>query len=570
VALDGTVVDPSGVVTGGSVAAPQIERRREIGELRAEISERTAQVAELAAIAVADAERVAQLRKDLEAASKATHEVALLLLGAEKDLGQLAKELKATQQRAAELVEERRLLEQTAVTAEAEQQACMAALQSATTDLEGLRHELEQSERAADEAKQRVAEHSSSVTEQKVRLAQLTEQREAVLSSLRRVQETRDATERQAQDLARAAQESATAHGETAARLLGWREERVQAEAVARDAHHDFESVRTVLEEIRNSLGVGEEELRSMRAESSEVDSQLAERVMKLQKLEIELEHLIVGVRERFRGLELVRVVGIYHARPPTDEEHKRRIEELTKIIDRMGPVNLDATAEYLEAEKRFEELSGQKTDIERAMADLDNAIKHMDRESKRRMRETFKAVNELFSQTFRRMFKGGHAELVLTDPENLLESGVDIVAQPPGKKLGTVELMSGGEKALTAASLIFAIFQHRPSPFCVLDEVDAPLDEANVARYNEAIRAMTDKSQFIVITHIKTTMQSVDLLYGVTMGEPGVSRVVSVKVNERAQPRAEQYAARPPRSTMAAPQRDLGDELDEATSQVA
>jgi chromosome segregation protein len=570
VALDGTVVDPSGVVTGGSVAAPQIERRREIGELRAEISERTAQVAELAAIAVADAERVAQLRKDLEAASKATHEVALLLLGAEKDLGQLAKELKATEQRAAELVEERRLLEQAAATAEAEQQACMAALESATADLESLRRELEESERAAEEAKQRVAEHSSSVTEQKVRLAQLTEQREAVLSSLRRVEETRDATERQAQELARAAQESATAHGETAAKLLGWREERIQAEATARDAHQEFESVRTVLEEIRNALGVGEEELRAMRAESSEVDGQLAEREMKLQKLEIELEHLITGVRERFRGLELARVVGIYHARPPTDEEHKRRIDELTKIIDRMGPVNLDAMAEYLEAEKRFEELSGQKTDIERAMADLDNAIKHMDRESRRRMRETFKAVNELFSQTFRRMFKGGHAELVLTDPENLLESGVDIVAQPPGKKLGTVELMSGGEKALTAASLIFAIFQHRPSPFCVLDEVDAPLDEANVARYNEAIRAMTDKSQFIVITHIKTTMQSVDLLYGVTMAEPGVSRVVSVKVNERAQPRAEQYAARPPRNTVAAPQRELGDELDEATSQVA
>jgi chromosome segregation protein len=570
VALDGTVVDPHGVVTGGSVAAPQIERRREIGELRAEISERSAQVAELAAIALAEAEHLAQLRRDLEAAHKAAHDVALHLLGAEKDLAQLSRELKATEQRAAELVEERRLLEQSAATAEAEQQACQAGLESARADLDGLRRELEESERAAEVAKQRVGEHSSSVTEQKVRLAQLTEQREAVLASLARVQETRDATERQARELAQTAQEAATAHGETAARLLGWREERTLAEVTARDAHRDFESVRLVLEEIRNSLGVGEEELRAMRAESSEVDSQLAERVMKLQKLEIELEHLTAGIRERFRGLELVRVVGIYHARPPTDEEHRRRIDELTKIIDRMGPVNLDATAEHLEAEKRFEELSGQKQDIERAMADLEGAIKHMDRESRRRMRETFKAVNELFSQTFRRMFKGGHAELVLTDPENMLESGVDIVAQPPGKKLGTVELMSGGEKALTAASLIFAIFQHRPSPFCVLDEVDAPLDEANVARYNEAIRSMTDKSQFIVITHIKSTMQSVDLLYGVTMAEPGVSRVVSVKVNERAQPRAEVHAARPPRSAVAEPPRELDDSLEEATSQVA
>jgi chromosome segregation protein len=215
-----------------------------------------------------------------------------------------------------------------------------------------------------------------------------------------------------------------------------------------------------------------------------------------------------------------------------------------------MGPVNLDAQAEYETAEKRFTELSQQKQDIEQALTDLEQAIKHMDRESRRRFKETFQVVNELFTQTFRRMFKGGHAELSLTNPEDLLETGVDIVAQPPGKKLGTVELMSGGEKALTAAALIFAIFQHRPSPFCVLDEVDAPLDEANVERYNEAIRSMTHKSQFILITHIKKTMQSVDLLYGVTMGEPGVSRVVSVKVNEHAMPRRETIA-RPPRSVM-------------------
>jgi chromosome segregation protein len=130
-------------------------------------------------------------------------------------------------------------------------------------------------------------------------------------------------------------------------------------------------------------------------------------------------------------------------------------------------------------------------------------------------------------------MFRGGVAELRLTNPEDLLETGIEILAQPPGKKLGNIELMSGGEKALTAVSLIFAIFQYKPSPFCILDEVDAPLDEANVARYNEAIRGMTDASQFILITHIKRTMQSVDVLYGVTMQEPGVSKLVSVRVNE-------------------------------------
>ena len=124
----------------------------------------------------------------------------------------------------------------------------------------------------------------------------------------------------------------------------------------------------------------------------------------------------------------------------------------------------------------------------------------------------------------------------VLTTPEAILETGIEILAQPPGKKLGNIELMSGGEKALTAVALIFAIFQYKPSPFCILDEVDAPLDEANVGRYCDMIREMTDKSQFILITHIKKTMQMVDMLHGVTMGEPGVSRLVSVKISEAAQ----------------------------------
>jgi len=227
----------------------------------------------------------------------------------------------------------------------------------------------------------------------------------------------------------------------------------------------------------------------------------------------------------------------------PPDAEQRRRIDELSQLIDRMGPVNLDAKAEHDDAERRFKELNDQKVDIEKALDELDRAIRHMNKESRRRFRETFDSVNALFKKTFAKLFRGGRAELVLTESEDLLGAGVEIVAQPPGKKLGNIELMSGGEKALTAVSLIFAIFQHRPSPFCILDEVDAPLDEANVARYNEMIRALTSQSQFVLITHIKKTMQSTDVLYGVTMGEPGVSRIVSVKVNENAVARSDNLA---------------------------
>src|SRR6185503_4649005 len=230
---------------------------------------------------------------------------------------------------------------------------------------------------------------------------------------------------------------------------------------------------------------------------------------------------------------ELGRVIGDYHLRPPPDAELKHRIGELAGLLDRMGSVNLDAMREHKEAEERYAFYTTQKADLDKALADLERAIQQMNRESKKLFTDTFVAVNTRFQELFPKMFRGGRAELRLTNPEDMLETGIDIVAQPPGKKLASIELMSGGEKALTAVSLIFAIFSTRPSPFCILDEVDAPLDEANVGRYCEAIRDMTDRSQLILLTHLKKTMQMVDILHGVTMGEPGVSRLVSVKVSE-------------------------------------
>ena len=156
-----------------------------------------------------------------------------------------------------------------------------------------------------------------------------------------------------------------------------------------------------------------------------------------------------------------------------------------------------------------------------------------MNRKSKQMFRDTFHEVNTRFQTMFPRMFGGGRGELKLTDPDDLLESGIDIIAQPPGKKLTSIELMSGGEKALTAVSLIFAIFSYKPSPFCILDEVDAPLDEANIVRYCDMIRSMSDRSQFILISHSKTTMSQADVLYGVTMETPGISKLVSVKMRD-------------------------------------
>ncbi|MGH9885205.1 MAG: chromosome segregation protein SMC, partial [bacterium] len=208
--------------------------------------------------------------------------------------------------------------------------------------------------------------------------------------------------------------------------------------------------------------------------------------------------------------------------------------------------INLTAIEEYAEVSQRFEFLSAQKGDLERAVDQLQRAIDKINKTSRKLFKDTFAAVNTTFKEVFPRLFRGGQAALSLSggDDVDLLEAGVEIMAQPPGKKNSTVEQLSGGEKALTAVALVFSIFLIKPSPFCILDEVDAPLDEANVDRYNELVREMTDRSQFIVITHNKRTMEAADNLYGVTMQEPGVSKLVSVNLSKLGGPAAAHAAS--------------------------
>ena len=203
------------------------------------------------------------------------------------------------------------------------------------------------------------------------------------------------------------------------------------------------------------------------------------------------------------------------------------------KQMEAIGNVNLAAPAEYDLLMERLEFLQNQSSDLTQAAEDLERTIREINIESRRRFREMFEKVNNQFGTLFSQLFGGGEARMVLTESEDVLESGIEIFAQPPGKKLQNLNLLSGGEKALTAISLVFAIFLIKPSPFCVLDEVDAPLDDANVIRFNQLIRRLTTNSQFVIITHNKKTMEIGDALYGVTMDEPGVSKTVSVQFKE-------------------------------------
>ena len=207
-------------------------------------------------------------------------------------------------------------------------------------------------------------------------------------------------------------------------------------------------------------------------------------------------------------------------------------IAELREKIERMGPVNMMAIEQSLELEERHLFLSTQQKDLVDSIAQTNQAIAMIDQTTHARFREAFAAINENFQQMFSTLFGGGKAGIMLLDENDPLESGIDIVAQPPGKRLQSVMLLSGGEKALTAIALMFGMFKYRPSPFCLLDEIDAPLDDANIGRFIEMLRSMMDKTQFIIITHSRKTMEIADRLYGVTMEEPGVSKLISIQMN--------------------------------------
>jgi chromosome segregation protein len=206
------------------------------------------------------------------------------------------------------------------------------------------------------------------------------------------------------------------------------------------------------------------------------------------------------------------------------------RCQEVRRKIDALGPVNPQALEEFEESQQRQEFLNAQRQDLLDSIRDTERAIHEIDGESRKRFSDAFHVINANFRDLFKTLFGGGVAEMRLTDEENVSESGIDIVASPPGKRLQSVLLLSGGEKAMTAMALLMAVFQYTPSPFCILDEVDAPLDEPNIQRLTKLLGAMSQQTQFIVITHAKRTMEAAQALYGVTMQEPGVSRLVSVK----------------------------------------
>ena len=217
-----------------------------------------------------------------------------------------------------------------------------------------------------------------------------------------------------------------------------------------------------------------------------------------------------------------------------TDEDVEKELEEARETVNRFKAVNLMAEEEFLEQKKRFDFLTEQRQDLRESITSTEEAIRKIDEESKTQFLKALEEVNKNFQDLFTSLFKGGNAEVKLLEPENPLESGVEIVAQPPGKRVQNLSLLSGGEKSLTSLAFLFAMFRYRPSPFCFLDEVDAALDDVNLARFLDLLRTIKHQTQFILITHNYKTMEVADYIYGTTMAEPNMTKLLSVKLEKK------------------------------------
>ena len=288
---------------------------------------------------------------------------------------------------------------------------------------------------------------------------------------------------------------------------------------------------RAKLEQVEGSIRTKDEQRLSVDNKISEQREKLNNQRMKWQELKVRVQ----TIKEQLDQFNWsVEELEQELAEDASLQRWEQLVKELEEKIKRLGSINLAAIDEYKEQSERKEYLDSQNEDLTKALTTLENAIRKIDKETKERFKDTFDRVNTHIQRMYPRLFPGGKAYLEMVG-DDLLTAGVTIMARPPGKRVSSIQLLSGGEKALTAAALVLAIFELNPAPFCLLDEVDAPLDDANVGRFCDLIKDMSERVQFVFITHNKSTMAYADHMLGVTMNEPGVSRLVSVDIEEAA-----------------------------------
>lgn len=538
VTLEGDVVNAGGSMTGGSLqkkGASLLGRGRQIEALDQEIKDANATVAELK-------NRLSDLRKensirsqDMEELREKAEQTRIQEQGIRAELQQLGSEAKLLSEQSAVSSSER-----SSQTEEQEQIEEMAAaaeqrLEQLTLDEARLQEAIrlaEERRKASETAKE---ELQGQLTDIKIAVAKTDQEKHSFEDQASRVRgdiqrakselaSLRSLSEQQVEEIARHAEESV-------AQIEQLNHLRIKKANCAEQT----DLKRAARAQRIAELEQGESETKEQRAQLRAVEDQMRSTEIAVNRQDVELDNLLRKLSEEYElSFELAK------EQYPVPEDvlgTQNEVRDLKRQIAVLGEVNLGAIEEYERVKERYEFLSEQKNDLIEAKTALYQVIKEMDDEMSKRFRTTFEAIRGHFVVVFSKLFGGGRADLVMVDPDNVLDTGIDIVAQPPGKKLQNLQLLSGGERALTAIALLFAILQVKPVPFCVLDEVEAALDEANVSRFAQYLREFSELTQFIVVTHRKGTMEEADVLYGVTMEEGGVSKLVSVRLEEEGEP---------------------------------
>lgn len=533
VTLNGEVIDSEGVVTGGAVAeetAGPLARNREMEQLARQVSDLEADWAAAEQSALRFAEEVNRQERALGDLDRQVKEAEIALANRLKDLEQMRQESARLQQK----METLRLEQEALAIEQQELEQQSARLQEELVQSEQEKQEIDArvaSLRGEAESQRKALESASdALHEVQVHITSLQGKRETLLMEIQRLESQQESLRQQ---IRRREGEQGLNRDkiEACERVIAETEQEILRLARAKDALSlEVTQGEETLREREASLEALVQEERSLTHRLQELSEAVFRVESRRQEIQLQITHLQEKAFEDFSVNEEELVHG-YHE-TVDEEEASARIAELKDKVRRLGDVNLAALSDFQVANERYQFLHQQQEDLAASIQILHQTIEKIDQTTRKLFLETFEEVNRNFQDIFARLFLGGRAELSLVDPENPLESGIEITASPAGKAMHNIQLLSGGEKTMTALSMIFALLKVRPSPFCLLDEVDAPLDEANVVRFQEMLQEFAEKTQFIIITHNQKTMGFADTLYGVTMEEQGVSKVVSVHLN--------------------------------------
>lgn len=535
VTVDGDTLSADGMLTGGSVESADsgvLKRRREIKELTDKKNEWAGKLALAQQALKKVEEQLANVVNDFEGAQKRKIEQEIKVTELRKDLERSENELQNAQ-----YAVERQERELRKITEQVEQQE--TRLQDLMTNLEEARIK----KTTLEEQTQRLNEELTStrlgfdglqaeVRDLQVRSVSRTQEYNGVLRQLEMVNKSLGELDSQ---LSRMSEESQMYSTQMTDSQMTLEEKKIEFERDIRmveELKANLSIEKDTYEQMAAQIQEMADELASSQRARNERQSRMNEAQLKLEQARMKEQYLVDQMRERYM-LILSDVAEKYQGREGDPAEAEVQLKDLREKIAKIGEVNLSAIEEYEETAQRYEFLTKQHADLTEAKEQLRKVIDRINRICSKRFKETFDLVNDRFTRVFPVLFGGGEAKLELHEDVEKGEMGIEIIAKPPGKKMQNVTLMSGGEKALTAVALVFSIFLVKPSPYCLLDEVDAPLDDANVFRFNDLVREMAKRSQIIVVTHNKHTMEVAGKLYGVTMQERGVSTMVSVSLQD-------------------------------------